>query len=72
MIFGLGKNGLSSAEFLKRLALRKVLDTPDAYDILIAVKNFSTQPVEVPLQVTALLRQDPLEQINPVEDKATY
>jgi hypothetical protein len=46
---------------ITRMALRKVLDTPDAYDILIAVKNFSTQPVEVPLQVTALLRKPLLE-----------
>jgi hypothetical protein len=43
------------------MALRKVLDTPDAYDILIAIKNFSTQPVEVPLQVTAILRKPLLE-----------
>jgi hypothetical protein len=46
---------------ITRMALRKVLDAPDAYDILIAVKNFSAQPVEVPLQVTALLRQPLLE-----------
>jgi hypothetical protein len=46
---------------ITRMALRKVLDTSDAYDILIAVKNFSTLPVEVPLQVTAVLRKPLLE-----------
>src|SRR5262245_57404220 len=46
---------------ITRMALRKVLETPDTYDILIAVKNFSTQPMEVPLQVTAVLRKPLLE-----------
>src|SRR4029453_11697427 len=46
---------------ITRMALRKVLETPDTYDILIAVKNFSTQPMEVPLQVTAILRKPLLE-----------
>ena len=46
---------------LTRMALRKVLEAPEAYEILLAVKNFATQPVEVPLQVTAVLRQPLLE-----------
>ena len=46
---------------ITRMALRKVLDAPDAYDMLIAVKNFSAQAVEVPLQVTAGLRKPLLE-----------
>lgn len=44
-----------------RMALRKVLEAPEAYEVLIAVKNFAAQPVEVPLQVTAVLRQPLLE-----------
>ena len=46
---------------ITRMALRKVPDAPDAYDMLIAVKNFSAQPIEVPLQVTAVLRKPLLE-----------
>ena len=52
---------------ITRMALRKVLDTPDAYDILIAVKNFSAQPVDVPLQVTAVLRQPLFERRLPLQ-----
>src|SRR5262249_36203773 len=46
---------------ITRMALRKVLDAPEAYEILIAVKNFSAQPADVPLQVTAVLRKPLLE-----------
>lgn len=46
---------------ITRLALRPVPETPEAYDLLLAVKNFSTQPADVPVQVTAILRQPLLE-----------
>src|SRR5215471_14205976 len=46
---------------ITRMALRKVLDAPEAYEILIAVKNFSAQPLDVPVQVTAVLRKPLLE-----------
>jgi hypothetical protein len=46
---------------ITRMALRPVPETPDVYDILIAVKNFSAQAMDVPLQVTAVLRKPLLE-----------
>ena len=46
---------------ITRMALRPVSDMTDTYDILIAVKNFSLQSVDVPLQVTAVLRKPLLE-----------
>jgi hypothetical protein len=41
-----------------RLAFRQLLGTEEQYEVLIAVKNFSRQPVEAPLQLT--LRRQPL------------
>ena len=46
---------------ITRMALRKVLEATDAYEILIAVKNFSSQSVDVPLHVTTVLRKGLLE-----------
>ncbi|MBM3222630.1 MAG: VWA domain-containing protein [Candidatus Tectomicrobia bacterium] len=46
---------------ITRMALRKVQDAAETYDMLLAVKNFSSQPVQVPLQVTAVLRKPLLE-----------
>ncbi|WP_089935027.1 vWA domain-containing protein [Candidatus Entotheonella palauensis] len=44
-----------------RLAFRKVIQTEPRYEVLIAVKNFSPEPREVPLQLT-LRRRRLLEQ----------
>ncbi|MGE3536210.1 MAG: VWA domain-containing protein [Candidatus Tectimicrobiota bacterium] len=46
---------------ITRMALRKVPDAADVHEILIAVKNFSPAAVEVPLQLTAVLRKPLLE-----------
>lgn len=46
---------------ITRMALRKVLEATDAYEILVAVKNFSSQAVDVPLHVTTVLRKGLLE-----------
>jgi len=46
---------------ITRMALRKVLEATDTYEILIAVKNFASQPVDVPLQVATVLRKALLE-----------
>lgn len=43
-----------------RLAFRKVIQTEPRYEVLIAVKNFSAEPREVPLQLT-LRRRSLLE-----------
>jgi len=43
---------------MTRLAFRKLLDAEEQYEVLIAVQNFSRQPVEVPLRLTA--RRQPL------------
>lgn len=36
---------------ITRLALRPVLHSEERYEVLVAVKNFTSQPLEVPLQV---------------------
>lgn len=46
---------------ITRMAIRKVLDAPEAHEVLIAVKNFSPAPAEIPLQLTAVLRKPLLE-----------
>jgi hypothetical protein len=38
---------------ITRLAFRKLLDTEEQYEVLLAVKNFSRQPVQAPLRLTA-------------------
>ncbi len=40
-----------------RLAFRKVMETESRYEVLVAVKNFSTEPREVPLQLTLRRRR---------------
>jgi Ca-activated chloride channel homolog len=45
---------------ITRLAFRQLLGADEHYEVLIAVKNFSRQPVEAPLQLT-LRRQQLLE-----------
>jgi hypothetical protein len=45
---------------ITRLASRQLLGADEHYEVLIAVKNFSRQPVEVPVQLT-LRRQQLLE-----------
>ena len=45
---------------ITRLAFRKLLDAEEQYEVLITTKNFSRQPVEVPLRLTAR-RQSLLE-----------
>ncbi|MDZ7379992.1 MAG: hypothetical protein ONB06_11690, partial [candidate division KSB1 bacterium] len=46
---------------ITRMALRKVLEATETYEILIAVKNFASQAVDVPLQVSTVLRKGLLE-----------
>jgi hypothetical protein len=42
---------------ITRLAFRKVPDTEESYEVLIAVKNFSPQPHQVPLRLTVRRRR---------------
>ncbi len=54
-----------------RLAFRKMIQTEPRYEVLIAVKNFSAEPREVPLKLT-LRRRSLLEQqleLEPGEEK---
>ncbi len=54
-----------------RLAFRKMIQTEPRYEVLIAVKNFSAEPREVPLQLTLRRRKvlDQQVQLEPGEEK---